>query len=215
MARTPLIIRPATVTDSAAMARVDAASWPTELATTAAEWVARILAFPLGQLVAERSGRIVGSSSAQRITNSFLTDNQETYNLVTDTNRFTGSHTADGKIYQLVGVAVLPECRGENLGRQLVDRQITFARSLPGVTRIVGFTRPAEYHQHDTVAIEDYVPCRGRQGHFVDTVLAFHLAAGAQVVSIHAKFRPNDVASRAYGVLIEYPADGIIREPDS
>lgn len=215
MARTPLIIRPATVTDSTAMARVDAASWPTELATTAAEWVARILAFPAGQFVAERNGRIVGSSSAQRITNSFLTNNQETYDLVTDTNRFTGSHTADGEIYQLVGVGVLPECRGENLGRQLVDRQISCARSLPDVTRIVGFTRPAEYHQHDTVAIEDYVHCRSKLGHFVDTVLGFHLDAGARVVSTHANFRSNDVASRGYGVLIEYPVDCVFREPDS
>ena len=205
MVGSPLIIRPATVSDATAMARVDAASWPAALATTAAEWVARILAFPAGQLVAERNERIVGSSSAQRITSVFLVENDTSYELVTDTNRFTHSHNADGEIYQLVGVGVLPECRGENLGRQLVDRQITFARSLPDVRRIVGFTRPAGYHAHENIAINEYVHGRDENGHAVDSVLAFHLDTGACVVSIHADFRSNDVAARSYGVLIEYP----------
>ena len=47
--------------DAAAMAVVDRSSWPPLLATTEAEFKARIEVFPEGQVVAESSRRIVGS----------------------------------------------------------------------------------------------------------------------------------------------------------
>lgn len=189
------------------MAEVDRQSWPAALATGVEGFRCRIAAFPEGQLVAESRGRIVGTAAAQRITSEFLAANMQRYDLVTDCNRFTASHTPQGELYQLIGVGVLPEFRGSRLGRQLVDRQIEQGRSLPGIQRILGFTRPAGFHRHRRLAIEIYVSLRGDDGRLVDPVLAFHLEAGARIVSIHADFRRNDHEACGYGVLIEYPLD--------
>lgn len=197
-------MRPATADDAAAMADVDRQSWPAPLATTADEFAARIAAYADGQLVAIAAGRIVGTASAQRITTEFLAAQSHSYDSITDGNRFTRSHTGDGEIYQLVGVGVLPEVRGHRLGRLLVDRQIELARSLAGVRRIVGFTRPAAYSLHATTPIDDYIQARDSDGNLIDPVLAFHIDAGARIVSLHRDFRPDDSAACSHGVLIEY-----------
>jgi hypothetical protein len=53
--------------------------------------------------------------------------------------------------------------------------------------------------------IEEYVNLRNKTGRRSDPVLEFHLGSGASLISIHAGFRPEDVESLGYGVLIEYP----------
>lgn len=199
------ILRNATVADTVAMAEIDRQSWPEELATTRTEFEARIAAYPEGQWVAEEAGRILGVASAQRITEECLQKNGASYAALTDGNRFTRSHTPDGEIYQLVGVGVSPKYWGRQLGRKLVDQQIAFARSLPGVRRIVGYTRPARYYRHQNLMIEDYVDACREDGRRVDPILAFHLEAGARLVAIQPNFRPNDRQACGYGVLIEYP----------
>ena len=199
-----VIVRTATVDDAPAMAEVDRQSWPSALATTEADFVARIEAYPSGQLTAVFDGRVVGSAAAQRVTEEFLADNQSRYEALTDHNRFTRSHTPSGEIYQLIGVGVLPEFRGRQLGRQLVDSQLDFARSLTGVRRIVGFTRPAGYAEQIEIPIEEYLRRRDKDGRVLDPVLAFHVDAGAQIVSIHEGFRPADGGACGYSVLIEY-----------
>ncbi|MBW3542158.1 MAG: GNAT family N-acetyltransferase [Planctomycetes bacterium] len=198
-------LRAARPEDAAAMAVVDRACWPEPLAADAAMFAARIAAFREGQVVAAIAGRIVGSASAQRITAELLHEHGDSYDTLTDHSRFTRSHVATGEIYQLVGVAVLSECRGLKLGRRLIDRQLELARALPGVKRIIGFTRPARYSRHQSLAIDDYVTARRRNGRLLDPVLAFHLEAGAQLVSICPGFRPADDEACGYGVLIEYP----------
>lgn len=202
--KTEIQFRTATIEEAEAMATVDALSWPAELAVSAETVRQRILAYPEGQQVATVDGAMAGVSSAQRISAAFLSANSATYDSITDANRFTASHRSDGEIYQLIGVGVNPAFRGLNLGRLLVNRQIAFARSLPGVQRVVGFTRPANYSQHSELPIDEYLKLRKPNGRVVDPVVAFHVSAGAHVVSVHFDFRPTDRASCGYGVLIEY-----------
>lgn len=204
MAETDITIRAATPADVAAMADVDRRSWPAALATTDEEFAARIAAFPAGQLVAMSAGQIVGTASAQRITAQFLAAHSDSYDTITDGNQFTASHTDAGEIYQLIGVGVSPDFRGHRLGRLLVDHQIEQARRLTGVERILGFTRPVRFARNGGISIEEYVRSKDADGKPLDPVLAFHLEAGARIVSIHPDFRPNDVDSCGYGVLIEY-----------
>jgi GNAT superfamily N-acetyltransferase len=218
MAEIRVIIRKAVSAEAATMAAVDARSWPAALAANTEQHFARLLAYPEGQLVAEITGRIVAAASAQRITQTFLLANCESYHRITDGGRFTQSHNRNGEIYQLVGVGVLPEFRGRKsgvwLGRELVDRQVAFARRLRGVQRIVGFTRPAGYHRHKEMAIDEYLSQRRSNGKLLDPVVAFHVDAGAQIVSVHANFRPEDTEACGYGVLIEYPT-AASAEPES
>lgn len=187
------------------MAEVDCQSWPARLAVSCEVFRARIAAFPDGQLVAEIGSRVVATAAAQRIDEEFLQANGHSYELLTDRNRLTTSHEPFGEIFQLIGVGVLPDLRGENLGRLLVDRQIELAREQPDIRRIIGFTRPAHYRRYSSMPIEAYVRQHGDDGRPLDPVLAFHLEAGARVVAIQAGFRPDDIEACGYGVLIEYP----------
>ncbi len=187
------------------MAAVEAQAWPPALAATAEQIADRIEVFREGQWVAEADGAIVGVVFAQRISPAALDEPGLTYDALTDGGTFRATHTPHGGIYQIVGVGVSAAARGRRVGRRLVDRQIAYGRALPGVTRIVGFTRPAAYHLHADAPIEDYVTLRDDSGRQVDPVLAFHLGFGARFVSIQAEYRPEDAEAGGYGVLIEYP----------
>lgn len=205
MARPQVILRPAAASDVEAIVAAEAASWPAALAVTPDQARSRIDVFPEGQLVAIVDGRLVAVAWAQRVTREFFQRHSPGYVLITDAGTFRRSHNPLGEIYQLIGVGALPAVRGLRLGRRLVDLQIERARQMPLVRRIVGFTRPAAYHLHAQVPIDQYVRLRNRRGRLVDPVLAFHLDAGATLVSIHPAFRPQDVEAGGYGVLIEYP----------
>lgn len=198
------LIRTATLDDVPAMAAADAASWPEALVSDAEQIAARIAVYPAGQLVAVVDGVVCGAVYAQRLSEAFFTQSPKTYRDLTDDGRFTRTHSGNGEIYQMFGVSVLPEQRGSGLGRRLVDCQIEQGRSLQGIQRILGFTRPARYHRRREMPIEDYVRAKDDAGRWLDPVLAFHFDAGARFVSVHPGYRPEDVDTCGYAVLIEY-----------
>jgi GNAT superfamily N-acetyltransferase len=197
--------RQATIDDVDAMAEVEAASWPGSLATPREAIADRVSVFAAGQWVAVLNGCIIGAAYAQRICLQQLQICPLTYEHVTDHGAFRTTHVSQGPIYQLVGVGVAPAGQGMGCGRALIDRQIDFARGIGGVTRILGFTRPVRFHQFPQLSIAQYLERRSESGLVADPVLSFHLDSGAQLVSSHPDFRPDDQESRGYGILIEYP----------
>lgn len=199
-----IIFRTASLADSAAAADVEAQSWPAGLAASEATWKCRIETFATGQWLAQLGPDVVGALCTQRLSARRFAECPMTYDALTDRGTLAHSHDPSGEVFQLVGVAALPAMQGFRVGRQLVDRAIELARGLPGVQHIVGFTRPARYHRHAKMPIEEYCSARNSSGRLLDPVLGFHLEAGARLVSIHAGFRPEDAESRGYGVLIEY-----------
>jgi len=207
MASESITIRNARPEEAERLATIEAQCWPADTAANAEQFASRLRIHPEGQWVAELDGRVVGVSVSQRITEAFLLREPVREDRLTDSGSFARSHDPDGDIYQLITVSVAPEGRGFRLGRRLVDRQLASARGLPSVRRIVGFTRPAGFHRHPDMTIEDYIALRDDGGRWVDAVLDFHLRAGARVVSVHPGYRPADEAARGYGVLIEYPME--------
>ena len=205
MAGCGALIRNARADEASVLARIEAMCWPAGLAADEATFRSRLHAFPEGQFAAELNGAVVGVATAQRITGAFLGAGPCTYARLTDHGRFRASHAPDGDIFQLISVSVSPEGRGARLGRALVDTEIDFARGIPGLKRIVGFTRPTGYHRHPDVPIEEYAARRREDGRRADAVLDFHLSGGARMVSIHAAYRPEDREALGYGILIEYP----------
>lgn len=193
--------------DIDAITRVEADSWPSALAASKDAIARRVSVYPEGQWVAVRDGQIVGVAFAQRMNPPLPPMSDLTYDLVTGGGSYAGTHVANGTWYQLIGVGVVQSAHGLRIGRSLIDRQIEFARTLPGVVRIIGFTRPARFHESSELSIEDYTNRRTESGRFADPVLSFHLDSGARLVSIHPDFRPDDVQARGYGILIEYPID--------
>ncbi len=199
-------IRQAVVADAPAMAIVEQQSWR-HLASGAEQIAQRINTCPTGQWVAVQEGQLVGVTFSQRISRGFFESAPKTFDALTDGGSFARSHHPQGEIYQIISVGVSAAGRGKRWGRRLVDWQIDQAWQAAGVERILGFTRPASYERHPEVPIEEYVHLRSAQGRLVDPVLAFHLNAGARLVSIHPHFRPNDHEARQYGILIEYPRE--------
>lgn len=204
---THLCLRNATVADAVAIHRVELQSWPAGLAATLEQIRARLEVYPDGQWVAERDGEVLGAVFAQRITQHFLDTVPKRYAALTTDGTFERSHCPGGSVYQLVGVAVAPIHRKLGLGRRLVDQQLKFARGLTGIQRVLGFTRPLGFHRAAEADIKRYIAMRAATGSPLDPMLAFHVEAGAVVVSVHADFRPADDQARGYGVLIEYPID--------
>lgn len=200
-----ITFRTAAPVDAAALAEIDAESWPEGLVTTVEQWRSRLAVFAEGQLVVEYDGQPAVVAAAQRISEAFLNAGPMTYRRLTDDGSFARSHDPQGEIYQLVAVGASAVVNGLGLGRKLIDRQIEQARAMPGIKRIIGLTRPARYYRHPELPIEEYVNLRNKTGRRYDPVLEFHLGGGAQLVSIHSEFRPEDVQARGYGVLIEYP----------
>jgi predicted N-acetyltransferase YhbS len=200
-----MLIRDAQPADLPQIVEIERTSWPAGMASSEEEIRSRMELFPAGQLVAEIAGRVVAFATAQRVQSEFFEAHRSSFPAVTDRGRFAGSHAPDGDVYHLVGVCVLRSHQGFGLARVLIDRQIEMARSLPGIERILGVTRPARYHKRATMPIEQYVKFRTASGRLVDPVLAFHLDYGARLVAILPGFRPEDSDSQGYGVLIEYP----------
>lgn len=196
--------RTAAADDAAALAAIDAESWPEGLAPNVDQWRSRLGVFAEGQLVVEYDGHPAVVAAAQRINDAFLNAGPMTYARLTDGGSFASSHDPRGEIYQLVAVGASAVVNGLGLGRKLIDRQIEQARAMPGIRRIIGLTRPARYYRHPELPIEEYVELRNKTGRRYDPVLEFHLGAGAKLVSIHPGFRPDDVQAGGYGVLIEY-----------
>lgn len=201
---TNIALRNAIFEDAPSIARVERESWPTELAANEQQIRERIRVFPQGQWIAERDGVVIGVLYAQRITQEFLDKTPIEYDLLTDHGNFVATHRPDGNIYQLISVGVSPAGRGVGVGRRLVDQHRKFAWSLPGIVRVIGFTRPSAYSHHAKCPIDKYVQLRRDDGRLVDPTLAFHLDAGAQLVSTHAGYRPEDRQAQGFGVLIEY-----------
>lgn len=200
-----LTFRTAGPDDAAALAAIDADSWPAPLATTLEQWQSRLAVFATGQLVLDYDGRSAVVAAAQRITHEFLSAGPITHHRLTDGGSFRNSHHPAGEIYQLVAVGASALVNGLGLGRKLIDRQIAQARSMPGIRRIIGITRPARYYRHPELPISEYVELRNKTGRRYDPVLEFHLGSGARLISTHENFRPDDEEARGYGVLIEYP----------
>ena len=186
------------------MAQTEADSWPPPLVPSREAVASRVAVFPAGQWVAIRGNQIIGVAFAQRVHPGLLATENLTYDQITDSGSFLGTHSRGGTVYQLVGVGVAPTGQGLGIGRMLINRQLEFARTLVGITRIIGFTRPVRFHNFPQLTIEEYVARRSPSDRVADPVLSFHLDSGARLVSIHQDFRPEDREARGYGILIEY-----------
>lgn len=206
MVETALVIRNARSHEVAKLAAVEASSWPDGLAGTEAQIAARVEVYPEGQWVAELGGEILGVAASQRISGAYMQSVPARFDALTDEGKFTRSHDPGGDILHLVSVSVSRGAQGLGVGRKLVDHEIEVARTIKGVARIVGVTRPRGFRRYDGMSIEAYVVARREDGRFLDPVLDFHLGAGAQLVSILPGYRPGDADSRGYGVMIEYEA---------
>ena len=193
----PYHMRRPTSADLEALVALEVATWPEALCTSRTELQQRVMRFPEGQVVAVLEQRVVGAIYTQRIAaaNALLQTNFRAVEAL---------HTPDGPVVQLLAANVLPEVQQYALGDHLLEFMLQLCTLRPGIERVVGVTRCKNYPLHPDLSMEVYMQLRGERGQYVDPVLNFHAAHGAQISRVIAGYRPADEENLGTGVLVVY-----------
>ncbi|WP_460490243.1 SDR family NAD(P)-dependent oxidoreductase, partial [Bordetella tumbae] len=177
---------------------LDIACWPENLAAPEAELRRRVIEFPLGQMVVEQDGRMIGALYSQRI------DSVEQL-LHTPYARFGSIHNPEGAVGHLLGLCVAPDMQGTGLADDILEFAFAYFSTCEGFEKLVGVSRCQNYARVGTVSLEQYIRQRDQAGRLIEPVLSFHEAHGAKIRQVVSRFRPEDTANEGSGVLIEYP----------
>lgn len=155
--------------------------------------------FPLGQIIAEREGRIVGCASSLVVMWDDWCD-QHTWKEITAAGTFR-NHNPDGKTLYGAEVFVDPEVRGEGLGHALYEGRRRLCRAM-NLKRIIACGRLPGYHKHAAeMSAEDYAK-RVVWGDFRDPVLGFQLHEGFHYCGVIEDYLPEDRESGGNASLI-------------
>ena len=118
-------------------------------------------------------------------------------------------HDNSGAILQLCAIAVDGDICDGNIGAELRNYALKFARSLGGaITRVVAMTRCSEF---DCLSLSPDLP-RDRKNAIYkeyvykvrDPTIFFHVSGGAKILDIIHDYRQEDRQNLGHGVLIAY-----------
>ena len=193
----PYHMRHPTIADLEALVALEVATWPENLCASRAEIQQRVVEFPTGHIVAVLAQQVVGVVYTQRIADA-------TALLQTDFRAVAALHTPDGSTVQLLAANVLPAVQQYALGDHLLAFMLQLCTVRPGIARVVGVTRCKNYPQHSDLTLAAYIQLRTERGQYVDPVLNFHAAHGAQISRVIEGYRPPDQENLGAGVLVTY-----------
>lgn len=159
----------------------------------------QIEAFPEGQLVAVRRGRIIGYATSLIVT---LDDDSPWYSYgeITGDGTFSTHDPAGDTLYG-ADIAVHPDFRGQGVagklyeGRKAILRRFDLRRMVAG-GRIPGYRQSA-----GRMSAEEYIE-RVTRGELKDPALSAHLKAGYRVLGVHMGYL-HDAQSVNYATLLE------------
>ena len=196
--RRPYAVRPATGADLPALEALERACWAEGFRATGDEILARVAAFPEGQRVLVRDGRITAAVYAQRIADPSA--------LAGHTSRTVAAlHRPDGPVLQLLALNVTPEAQALGLGDQLLELALIQAAFWPGIERVTAVTLCRDFARRGGGApLGAYVQRRDGAGRLVDPILRFHEAHGARLAGLVPGYRPEDRDNQGHGVRVEY-----------
>ncbi|CAE7661581.1 TIL [Symbiodinium sp. CCMP2456] len=190
--RSSSCVRLAEFDDLAALVELQQAAKVTSALEASPETLAgRLLKAPLGVLVAERAGKLLGAAYTTRCLGPAISG------IEAEPSQPSADH---GDVLQLVALHALPEAPG--VGSLLRDFLLQLAWVDPDVKSVVGLTR-FDGWAASGLSQEDYMR-RHLEGEVSDKVLAFHTQRGAAVVKLVHDARPADVANQGAAVLIRY-----------
>lgn len=200
----PYRLRLARETDLPALLALETACWAEPMRSDESAIRQRLQRFRKGQCLLEMDGDIVAAIYTQRIADQTA--------LAGSTFATLGElHHADGPVFQLLTVNVLPQMQHLGLGDQLLEFMLQYAGLLGGVQRVVGVTRCQNFQSAGDGDMAGYIRRRNQHGQPLDPVLAFHAHHGAAIENLVPNFRPQDLDNQGYGVLISY--DLLHRQP--
>src|SRR5439155_9161963 len=188
-------IRHAESRDLEILDQLESLCWSKETRTSKKRIHARIKAYPQGQFVLEREGRVVGVIYSQRIESPERLQGETA-------SRVHSLHTPFGEVVQLLAINIHPEFQNLSLGDQLLEFMLQRCSLMKGVKSVCGVTICKEYHSGKSVPFAEYIHSRDEEGRIQDSVLSFHESHGASIEKALAGYRPKDVNNEGFGVLI-------------
>jgi ribosomal protein S18 acetylase RimI-like enzyme len=193
LTRRAYIVRPASTTDLPRLCELEQLCWQ-HTRTPEARIRRRVEAYPHGQFVLEKNGRVLAAIYSQRIASAESLEGRTAGNV-------HELHDPSGSIIQLLAINVDPEAQNLRLGDQFLELVLHRCSLMEGVDRVVGVTLCKRYDPKYGRPFAQYVRLQGAEQ---DPVLAFHQAHGACVVKPVAGYRPEDQVNQGYGVLVSY-----------
>lgn len=159
----------------------------------------QIEAFPEGQLVAVRRGRVVGYAMSLIVT---LDDDSPWYSYgeITGDGTFSTHEPAGDTLYG-ADIAVHPDFRGQGVASRLYEGRKAILQRFD-LRRMVAGGRIPGYRVHaGRMSAEEYIE-RVSRGDLRDPALSVHLKAGYRVLGVHMGYL-HDAQSVNYATLLE------------
>lgn len=199
--RREIEVRRARKSDLDAACDINRACWPKHLQTPPPVLEQRICSNPHEQFFASIGGQIVGILYTQRIDPEALrTARWRTVDAIKD---------EAGSALQLLGIAVLPAYRPNDVGTCLLQLALEWARCCDGVESVVGVSQCSEFQLHQPGPpskddLQAYCRSLNGDGQPVDPTLRFHTSNGAQIVGVVEDYNPADTNNGGFGIMIKY-----------
>ncbi|WP_407051570.1 beta-ketoacyl synthase N-terminal-like domain-containing protein [Methyloraptor flagellatus] len=194
--RRDFAIRLAVAADLPVLERLERDCWAPGLQMPTRTLARRIERFPLGQLVLEHAGAVVGAVYSQRIAEPRFEGVT-----ATDVHRL---HRPDGPVLQLLALNIAPTVQDRAYGDVLLEFALERAATLPGVEAIVGVTRCKDAGKRPDLSHADYIALTNPAGRRLDPVLRMHELHGAEIIGPVEGYRPKDAVNGGAGVLVRY-----------
>jgi len=198
-----LVVRPATLRDSRAIARLSTKVYGKTEGMSAAHVRGQINNFPEGQFVAEYEGAIVGHCATMIVSHEVAFAPHSWSEITGD--GFATRHDADGDVLYGMEVCVDPEFRRLRIGQRFYRKRQELCQyfELKGVAfggRLPGYARRRREYPDPQTYLDAVVERKLR-----DPVIAFHIAQGFQPKGVLADYLPGDVESGGNAVLMFWP----------
>lgn len=199
------VIRNATLEDVIQMEFVQNQCYPTlhysELLNRE-HFANHIKIFPKGQIVVERDGVIVGSSSTMIC---FYPKGNQTFMQVTDDLWITNTHEPDGDWMYGLDMGVLPEYRGLGLSKEMYFARQEVCEKMKLKGQIIGGMTIGYGRMKDKMTIEEY--CNALQiKKFTDPTVTPQVKAGFRWIKPLYDY-VNDPESGNTCILMYFPVD--------
>ena len=163
--------------------------------------ISKYLQISKEQFVVEMDRTIIGVLFTQRIRSEDVLREGKFENQV-------NLHDNNGTILQLCAIAVDGDISGGNIGAELRNFALKYARSCGTLTSVVAVTRCSNFSvtsissdlaiKEKNSLYEEYV-YNGR-----DPTIFFHISGGAKILGIVQDYRSEDYQNLGHGVLIAY-----------
>jgi predicted amidohydrolase/ribosomal protein S18 acetylase RimI-like enzyme len=161
-----------------------------------------ITRFPEGQICIEDKGKVVAAALSIRI-NASDYEERHTYQDIVDQDNRKRIHDPDGNALYGIDVFVHPDYRGLRLGRRLYDARKELCETLNLKSILFGGRIPGYHEHHRQMTPQEYIQ-KVKNNELYDPVLSFQLSNDFHIRKIMKGYMPEDDASHAYGILMEW-----------